>query len=241
MFTQTTGNLPATLSSERHADRSRRIRAAQYVRMSTDHQKCSIEMQEAAILCYADDHGFDIIRGYADAGKSGLTARGRNGLKQMIADVQAGSADFSAILVYDVSRWGRFQDTDESAYYEYICKRENIRVHYCTEMFANDGSVTATLLKWIKRAMAAEYSRELSVKVFAAQSRLTEMGFHQGGHPGYGLRRWAVDEERRPRGELAPGERKFLQTHRVVLRPGPSDEVATVRRIFSLYTIDGIR
>ena len=32
----------------------------------------------------------------------------------MIDDVQNGNADFEAILVYDVSRWGRFQDTDES-------------------------------------------------------------------------------------------------------------------------------
>ncbi|MEO6246527.1 MAG: hypothetical protein ABIQ12_13930 [Opitutaceae bacterium] len=27
---------------------------------------------------------------------------------------------------YDVSRWGRFQDADESGYYEYICKRAGI-------------------------------------------------------------------------------------------------------------------
>jgi hypothetical protein len=27
-------------------------------------------------------------------------------------EVQFGTADFQAILVYDVSRWGRFQDAD---------------------------------------------------------------------------------------------------------------------------------
>ena len=42
--------------------------------------------------------------------------------------------------------------------------------------FANDGSLTATILKNIKRAMAGEYSRELSVKVFAGQSRIAVVG-----------------------------------------------------------------
>jgi hypothetical protein len=36
----------------------------------------------------------------------GVTALG-----QMIEDVQTGQINFSSILVYDVSRWGRFQDT----------------------------------------------------------------------------------------------------------------------------------
>ena len=55
---------------------------------------------------------------------------GRNSLRSMIDDVQTGNANFDAILVYDVSRWGRFQDTDESAYYEYLCKRAGIDVHF---------------------------------------------------------------------------------------------------------------
>jgi DNA invertase Pin-like site-specific DNA recombinase len=93
------------------------------------------------------------------------------------------------VLVYDVSRWGRFQDVDESAYYEYICKRANVSIHYCAEQFENDGSLSSSLLKTIKRTMAGEYSRELSVKVFAGQCRLIERGFRQGGPAGYGLRR----------------------------------------------------
>jgi DNA invertase Pin-like site-specific DNA recombinase len=109
----------------------------------------------------------EIVRTYADAGKSGLTIQNRPGLRQIIADVEAGSPGFSVILVYDVSKWGRFQDADESAYYEYRCRRSNIAVHYCAEQFSNDGSTIAALLKTIKRTMAAEYSRELSAKVCA--------------------------------------------------------------------------
>jgi DNA invertase Pin-like site-specific DNA recombinase len=99
--------------------------------------------------------------------------------------VTNGRADFQAILVYDVSRWGRFQDADESAYYEYICRRAGIQVIYCAEQFENDGSPVSTIVKGVKRAMAGEYSRELSAKVFAGQCRLIELGFRQGGPAGY--------------------------------------------------------
>ena len=35
-----------------------------------------------------------------------------------VQEVETGGAGFSAILVSDVSRWGRFQDAVERAYYE---------------------------------------------------------------------------------------------------------------------------
>jgi DNA invertase Pin-like site-specific DNA recombinase len=167
--------------------------AAEYVRMSTDHQQYSTANQSQAIREYAARHGFQIERTYEDSGKSGLNLDDRDALKQLVDDVQNGTADFTVILVYDVSRWGRFQDADESAYYEYICKRAGISVRYCAEQFENDGSPVSTIVKGVKRAVAGEYSRELSVKVFAGQWRLIELGYRQGGPAGYGLRRQLMD------------------------------------------------
>ena len=201
------------------------VPAAEYVRMSTEHQRYSTENQADAIRQYAAARGFTIVRTYADEGKSGLRLDGRDALKQLFEDVQSGQADFQAILVYDISRWGRFQDADESAYYEYICKRAGIAVHYCAEHFENDGSPISTIVKGVKRAMAGEYSRELSTKVFAGQCRLIELGFRQGGPAGFGLRRMLVDQAGAIKGELARGEHKSIQTDRVVLVPGPDPEV----------------
>jgi DNA invertase Pin-like site-specific DNA recombinase len=206
--------------------------------MSTEHQRYSTENQSDRIREYAQRRGLTIVRTYADHGKSGLRLDGRDALKQLIEDVRGGRADFSEILVYDVSRWGRFQDADESAYYEFICKEAGIRVHYCAEQFENDGSLSATIIKGMKRAMAGEYSRELSTKVFAGQCRLILLGFRQGGPAGYGLRRQLIDERRQSKGELAIGAKKSLQTDRVVLVPGPSAEVETVRRMYHLF-VDG--
>ena len=225
--------------SNAEALNSTTTRAAQYVRMSTEHQQYSTENQRDMIKEYADRHGMLIVRTYADDGKSGLSLDGRNALKLLIKDVESGRADFSSILVYDVSRWGRFQDADESAYYEYICKRSGINVTYCAEQFENDGSPVSTIVKSVKRAMAGEYSRELSVKVFKGQCKLIEQGFRQGGLAGFGIRRMLVDQSGTPKGILKIGECKSIQTDRVILVPGPLHEVETVERIYRWFVDEG--
>lgn len=218
---------------------SSETRAAEYVRMSTEHQRYSTENQADAIRGYAARRNYAIVRTYADEGKSGLNIDGRIGLRRLIADVTGGLADFEIVLVYDISRWGRFQDADESAYYEYQCRRAGVRVEYCAEPFENDGSLGSDIQKMLKRKMAGEYSRELSVKVFAGQCRLIEKGFRQGGSAGFGLRRQLVDEAGRSKALLGRLEHKSIQTDRVVLVPGPQDEVDLVRRIYRSFVEDG--
>ncbi|WP_409018048.1 recombinase family protein [Caballeronia sp. LZ035] len=215
-----------------------RARAAAYVRMSTEHQKYSTENQREVIGAYAELRNLDIVRVYADEGKSGLRLDGREGLKDLLRDVESGRADYDFVLVYDVSRWGRFQDPDESASYEIRCKQKGVRILYCAEQFENDGSPVSSIIKSLKRSMAGEYSRELSVKVHAGQTRLIKIGYRQGGAAGYGLRRAVVD----PAGEvteLTAGKHKFAQTDRVILRPGPAQEVATVREIYRAFVEEG--
>jgi DNA invertase Pin-like site-specific DNA recombinase len=211
------------------------MRAAQYVRMSTDYQRYSIENQAAVIATYAQVHGFRIVRTYRDEGQSGLKLKNRAGLIQLLDDVQSGDTDFRHILVYDVSRWGRFQDTDESAHYEFLCKKAGFKIAYCAEQFDNDGTMMSSILKNLKRVMAAEYSRELSIKIHAGALRFARMGFRTSGEVGYGLRRQLVDERQRPKAVLQRGDRKYLLTDHVRVLPGPANEVAVVRWIFQQF------
>jgi DNA invertase Pin-like site-specific DNA recombinase len=211
------------------------LRAAQYVRMSTDYQRYSIENQAAVIAAYAQLHNLSIVHTYRDEGESGLKIKNRMGLTQLIEDVRSGLADFGHLLVFDVSRWGRFQDVDESAHYEFICKQAGIKVAYCAEQFDNDGSLISSIVKNIKRVMAAEFSRELSAKVYAGECRLARLGFKMGGPVNYGLQRLVVDEKSQPKGVLKAGERKFLITDRVRIRPGATDQVEVVKWIFDEF------
>jgi DNA invertase Pin-like site-specific DNA recombinase len=222
-----------------------RVPAAQYLRMSTDHQHYSLENQSAAIQKYAELHGFEIVRTYEDAARSGVILKHRSGLQRLLADVVSGSLIYRAILVYDVSRWGRFQDTDEAAHYEFLCKSAGVPIHYCAETFPNDDTIPSLIMKALKRAMAGEYSRELGVKVFAGQQRLAQLGFKLGGRSGYGLRRMLVSPSKRPKQLLAFGERKSIATDRVILVPGPEYEARCVRDIFRMLvgekrTVHGI-
>jgi hypothetical protein len=122
--------------------------------MSTEHQQYSLDNQALAISRYAEANSMSIVRTFEDGGRSGLVLSGRTGLQELLAAVQSGQAEFEVILVYDVSRWGRFQDSDEGIYYEYLCKRAKIVVHFCAELFPNDASLTTAVLKTVKRTMA---------------------------------------------------------------------------------------
>jgi DNA invertase Pin-like site-specific DNA recombinase len=216
-----------------------RVRAAEYVRMSTEHQQYSTDNQAIAIRRYAETHGYEIVHTYKDDGKSGLNLAGRSGLKLLLADIDAGRTDFQALLVYDVSRLGRFQDPDEAATHELRIRGAGIQVEYCAEQFKNDGSISSSIIKTVKRTMAAEYSRELSVKVFAGQANLIQRGYRQGGAAGYGLRRLLVDVNGDPKGELGRGEHKSIATDRVILVPGPPEEVSAVQEVYRLFTVGG--
>src|SRR5258706_15718533 len=193
------------------------VPAAQYVRMSTEDQQYSIANQEAAIQTYAKSEGYVVVSTYADAGKSGIEIKHRKELRRLLADVMSGRAQYKSILVYDVSRWGRFQDVDEAAHYEFLCKSAGVPVRYCAEQFHNDGSLASSMMKALKRTMAAEYSRVLGIKVSAGQRRLALLGFHVVGKAGYGLRRLMGAPHRHRRLIFKDGGRQALQQDRINL------------------------
>jgi len=177
----------------------------------------------------------DIVCTYADKHLSGLTFARRPALVRLLDDVMNRRARFHVILIYDVSRWGRYQDTDESAHYEYLCRKAGIRIEYCAEPFANDAGPLTSIYKNIKRAMAAEYSREQSIRVHRAMSQAAARGYFAGGSPGLGFARMLVSADGKAKGILKPGERRDIRGDHMVLVPGRRHEVEAVQRMFHLF------
>ncbi|WP_458163543.1 recombinase family protein [Bradyrhizobium sp. 18BD] len=137
-------------------------RAAQYVRMSRDSQRYSTANQAEVIAAYARDRNITIVRTYADEGLSGLAIHWRDGLKALIADVESGHAEFDCVLVYDVTRWGRFQNLDESAYYEFMCQRAGITVPMNSKtMAASLRSCSRTISGSMPLTSAGSFPRRL--------------------------------------------------------------------------------
>lgn len=202
--------------------------------MSSDRQELSIGTQLAAIQAYAEAQELELVRIYEDSAKSGLNIANREGMKSLLRDVLDTPRPFDVVLVYDVSRWGRFQDIDAAAYYEYTCRLHGAKVIYVQEAFGTDEEPMTALLKALKRAMAAEYSRDLGLKSRAGQDRAVHLGYQMGQLPCVGLTRIAIDRfgNRRP---LARGQCKSMQSERIAWVPGPAHEVELTRRIFSLY------
>lgn len=212
-----------------------RRRVAAYVRMSREHQQYSVTNQIGAIGEYAERHDMEIVKIYEDAAKSGLSLRGRDALAKLLQDIESHSAEYSDLLVYDVSRWGRFQDTDEGGHYEFLCRNHGVNVVYCAEDFVNDGSVGSVIVKTYKRAYAADFSRQLSVKVFTTQCLLASRGHSPGSTCPYGLKRVAVDLNGRRRKTLRRGHLKDVDSDHVVLAPGASNEVQIIQEVFDLF------
>jgi DNA invertase Pin-like site-specific DNA recombinase len=210
--------------------------AAQYLRMSTDAQDLSIEIQTAAIASYAQRQGLTIAATYTDAGRSGLTLHKRPAMQGLLRDVAQKDCAFGVVLVYDISRWGRFQDTDASAYHEYHCRMHGVQVRYVQEPFGDLDSPLASLLKGLKRVMAAEYSRELGVKTRAGQGIALQRGFHMGSLPALGISRMAVSKQSGARRPLAAEDHKSGRSEHLQWVPGPLPQVQLVQRIFRLYT-----
>ena len=207
---------------------------AQYNRMSGDQQDYSIPHQQEWNTAFAARNGMEIVATYADEGKSGLTIHRRTELKRLLADVRSGNAGWKAILAYDVTRWGRFQDPDESVFYEWTCKTAGCPVIYTAESFDESGGPIGSLQKSLKRVMAGDYSRSLSVKTYAGQKMGAKKGLWASGHTGYGLRRATADDDGNPVRVLESGEWTPKNRHACVVL-GPPDEVETVRRIFRMY------
>lgn len=216
------------------------VRAAQYVRMSSGHQRYSIESQKQFIAQYASARGYVIVATYADAGKSGLSLKGRTSLKALLADALNPARGFEAILIHDVSRWGRFRDPDEAAHYEFLCRHAGVAVVYCAEPFENDFSPSAGILKNLKRVMAHEFSRELSDKLVRAHLQQARLGYKQGGNLIYGFRRQVVDANNKPKFVLQRGQQKAVKEDRVRIALGTTEEREVVRRIFYLCVTDGL-
>ena len=214
-------------------------RAAAYVRMSRDSQEYSPINQMTLIDKYASDHDMQIVKTYSDEGISGLRIENRPGLRALLTEVVGGGAEFSKLLVYDVSRWGRFQDIDESGHYEFMCRRAGVEVIYCAELFGSDDSLISMFGKMLKRGAAAEFSRELSVRIFRAKCHLAGHGFLMGGTPPFGMRTVLVDSNgKRIYGPIS-ADRKVYSDFRLSLIPGPVKEIRVIREIFRRYVESG--
>ncbi|OQB82625.1 MAG: hypothetical protein BWX88_03838 [Planctomycetes bacterium ADurb.Bin126] len=213
-----------------------RFRGVAYYRHSAkDRQENSVAIQQELVQKWAKENGVEIIQEFADRGKSGLTAEGRDGFNDMLDNWVKKRKDFDFVLCLDVSRWGRFQDIDLSATYSAEVKKHGKQVIYTTLGMPRPDDPLYPVYVQFERFRAAQQSKELSVKVFHGCIRIAQQGYWPGGKPPYGFDRLLLDEARNRMHVLVHGQKKSISNQRVTLALGPEDQVATVRRIFDEF------
>ena len=215
------------------------MKAIAYCRCSTDMQEASIPEQKKSIEEYALRNNLEIIRWFEDEGRSGRNAEDRPAFMSMISYVKNSSNSFKFVLVYDVSRWGRFENPKEATYWEIMIEKYGKKVKYVTEDYVNNDSIGAYVTKVVKDSEASEFSKKLSKVSFRGHRHYAELGYQVGGSAKYGYKRLLVDEHGNPVKILEDGEHKALKTQHVKLVKGDPEEVATVQRIYDLYANKG--
>ena len=164
------------------------VRGIAYYRHSAqDRQENSIPIQQDQVRAWAKQHGVEIIREFCDAGRSGLNSEGRPAFTEMMDEWITKRDDFEYVLCLDVSRWGRFQDIDLSAQFSAICKKHKKQVIYTTIGKPREDDPLYPVYVQFERFRAAQYSRELSDKVWRGCVKIAEQGYWAGGPPPYGF------------------------------------------------------
>jgi len=108
------------------------IPVALYVRAACFTQAI-LDAQCEALERYAAQNNMRVVRRYVEGGLPG-TMR-----DDLLKTITSGKADFTTIVMRDISRWGR-GDMDVTVYYEYLCRQAGIDVRY-VEGGQNEGDV----------------------------------------------------------------------------------------------------
>ncbi len=213
-------------------------RAVAYYRHSAqDKQEYSVEIQQEHVRKFAADNGIEVIKEFADRGISGVGVKDRDAFNEMLRDYIYGEKrkGLDYVFVYDVSRWGRFQQDDEAAHYSYECSSRGIAVVFSTIGFPKEHDLFHNVYLNFERWRAARYSQELSIKVWNGCSKIASYGYWAGGMAPYGMRRLLLDEQKQPVRVLKRGEHKAIHNQRTTLTLGDASEVEAIREIFKLF------
>ncbi|MBS9766131.1 MAG: recombinase family protein [Flavobacteriaceae bacterium] len=210
---------------------------AYYRHSAEDKQENSIAIQREHTEKFAKENNIEIIHEEADEGKSGLSAN-RPAFNRLFSNwiKNPKAPEFHYILVYDVSRWGRFQDPNQAGHLEFQCTMYGKEVVYVSIGFIETkNKLFSNLMLPIHRYMAAAYSQQLSDKVFHGCVKVSEQGYSAGGTAVYGMVRQLLDVNKKPIRILKRGEHKQISNERVSFAPKNDETTQTVRDIFHLF------
>jgi hypothetical protein len=247
----------------------------EYRRCSTDGQDASLADQEATVSSERARLGLTrVLAGFEDDGKKGHDET-RPGLRAILSFVRThpnpvrANADFVPILVYDLARFGRFDDPKKIFAYFVEIEKYGYEFYSVTEKIRSRGNIADFVQAIVKSEQAYDYSVTLSKYGLRTGCSLAQKGFWPGGAAPYAYDRitFGADgkpkyrfatlpdktvEKRTPEGTLVEsipaiqdkGRTRSaysdkIKTDKVKLVPGNPEQVKVVEFIFKKFAEEG--
>lgn len=214
------------------------MRAVGYLRVSTEEQaredRASLGQQRALCDQLAAQCGVTIERWFTDAGVSGGTAEKRRDFMALVEYCRAQGSDrrqVGLVLVLNDSRWGRFENPEESTYWRVLLQKTGWHVRFA-EGDDTEDPIARPVLRSLHSGQASAYRAAIKANAKRGARGSAAAGYWLNEAP-IGYRRLAIARDGRTR-VLEPGQRK-ADDERSRLTPGPPAEVRLIRRLFAAY------
>jgi DNA invertase Pin-like site-specific DNA recombinase len=220
-------------------NQQRKKAIAYYRHSAEDKQENSVPLQRDFVVDFLKKYDVELIHEEADEGVSGLTAN-RPAFQKLFNNwiLNVSAPDFDYVVFYDVSRMGRFEDSDEAGYYEYKCKQMGKEVVYARRGFptSNEHKGLLQVQTTFERWMSFQFSKKLSDDVARGCKEISSQGFSVGGSAPYGMARMLLSAgDRKPVRIMEKGEHKSVANERIIFVPKDDETTETIKTIFDLF------
>lgn len=245
-----------------------------YKRCSKEEQDGSLQDQEATIATMMRELGLTrVLASFEDDGKRGHDEN-RPGLLAILSHVKThpnpvrNNSDFIPILVYELSRFGRFDDSKKIFAYFVEIERYGYEFYSVTDKIRSRGNIADFVQAIIKSEQAYDYSVNLSKYGMRAGCSLAKRGWWPGGSAPYGFDRMTYGPDGKAkyryvtlpdksvekfssdgtrleslppiedRGRIRSAYSDKIKSDKVKLAPGRPELVKVVQDIFSKFVKD---
>ena len=210
-------------------------RAIAYLRKSTDLQETSLEQQKEKVLEFAKEHAVRVIEIFAEEA-CGENVEGRPEFRKMVECCKS-NEDFQYVFVYDISRWGRFENPKEAVYWEVEVERAGRKVVFTSEGFKED-NIGTSISNFVKSAEASEYLKNIRRQTVRGMMYHANKGFWMGGRPPYGYDR-AIVEDGKVIEVLTEGKQKNIKDQKIKLIIN-KEQIKAIKTIFVMFAKQGM-
>lgn len=184
---------------------------------------------------FAKEHSVRVVEFFAEEA-CGENVENRPQFQKMIECCKS-SEDFQYVFVYDISRWGRFENPKEAVYWDVEVEKAGRKVVFISEGFKED-NIGTSISNFVKSAEASEYLKNIRRQTTRGMIYNANKGFWMGGRPPYGYNR-AIVENGKIAEVLPEGKQKNIKDQKIKLVINKAQAKA-IRTIFIMFAKQGL-